>query len=286
MIKKASSSDAGEGKVLSISDSGSVKSAASPAPLWQVQTVYQVGSIVTFGGLLYVCIQAHTSLEGWEPPKTPALWVRSNDETPGPDPNTPPDTELVDYRNRSLALPLDVDLKPIIADEEDGEGGGDHSDEAEAGKIIERHASLSAAVTELLAVPPADYQSNAKTADGGSTVDEQFNAETLQTRQLQLHSSFGEAIAGRLREPGAGSGPDGISSSTADLAKGLLAAPEGLMPNVAFAVVPEEESSLLLKQSAPLSTGTKTLLSAKGIDFTKVPIDSKPCKPASFVPHC
>ncbi|PNP54794.1 hypothetical protein FNYG_15598 [Fusarium nygamai] len=41
---------------------------------WRVQTAYQVGSVVTFNSQTYTCIQAHTSVDGWEPPATPALW--------------------------------------------------------------------------------------------------------------------------------------------------------------------------------------------------------------------
>ncbi len=33
-----------------------------------------VGAEVTYGGHTYVCIQAHTSLPGWEPPNVPSLW--------------------------------------------------------------------------------------------------------------------------------------------------------------------------------------------------------------------
>ncbi|HVJ22049.1 MAG TPA: carbohydrate-binding protein [Polyangiaceae bacterium] len=41
---------------------------------WAAQTNYAVGNIVEFGGASYKCVQAHTSLSGWEPPLTPALW--------------------------------------------------------------------------------------------------------------------------------------------------------------------------------------------------------------------
>ncbi|GGP63193.1 lytic polysaccharide monooxygenase [Saccharothrix coeruleofusca] len=43
---------------------------------WAANTAYAVGSQVTYGGASYRCIQAHTSLTGWEPPNTPALWQR------------------------------------------------------------------------------------------------------------------------------------------------------------------------------------------------------------------
>jgi carbohydrate binding protein with CBM5/12 domain len=41
---------------------------------WAPQTAYAVGSQVSHAGNLYACRQAHTSLPGWEPPATPALW--------------------------------------------------------------------------------------------------------------------------------------------------------------------------------------------------------------------
>lgn len=47
---------------------------ASAAPAWAVNTAYTVGSLVTYNGSVYECIQAHTSLAGWEPSNVPALW--------------------------------------------------------------------------------------------------------------------------------------------------------------------------------------------------------------------
>jgi hexosaminidase len=43
---------------------------------WQPGTAYQIGSRVTYGGVTYQCRQAHTAQVGWEPPNTPALWLR------------------------------------------------------------------------------------------------------------------------------------------------------------------------------------------------------------------
>lgn len=48
--------------------------AGSTVP-WGPDTAYKAGDQVTYLGSLYQCIQAHTSLPGWEPPNTPALWV-------------------------------------------------------------------------------------------------------------------------------------------------------------------------------------------------------------------
>jgi chitinase len=46
----------------------------STAPAWAPNVAYKVGDEVTYGGQTYVCLQAHTSLVGWEPPIVPALW--------------------------------------------------------------------------------------------------------------------------------------------------------------------------------------------------------------------
>jgi hypothetical protein len=49
-------------------------SQAQTYPAWAPNVAYSVGQQVTYGGHLYKCIQAHTSLVGWEPPNVPALW--------------------------------------------------------------------------------------------------------------------------------------------------------------------------------------------------------------------
>jgi chitinase/chitodextrinase len=52
---------------------------AQTASPWQANHAYAVGDLVTYQDAthpnhLYKCIQAHTSLTGWEPPNVPALW--------------------------------------------------------------------------------------------------------------------------------------------------------------------------------------------------------------------
>lgn len=49
-------------------------------PEWAVDISYTVGERVQYNSKLYRCVQAHTSQEGWEPPATPALWVRTAKE--------------------------------------------------------------------------------------------------------------------------------------------------------------------------------------------------------------
>jgi streptogrisin C len=43
---------------------------------WAPYTSYGDGAEVTYGGASYRVIQPHTSVPGWEPPNTPALWQR------------------------------------------------------------------------------------------------------------------------------------------------------------------------------------------------------------------
>lgn len=49
-------------------------------PTWQPSTGYNVGDRRQYNGLLYRCVQAHTSQEDWTPDITPALWVRTSTE--------------------------------------------------------------------------------------------------------------------------------------------------------------------------------------------------------------
>ncbi|WP_283138419.1 lytic polysaccharide monooxygenase [Rhizohabitans arisaemae] len=49
----------------------------NPGGTWAAGTAYSIGSQVTYGGLTYRCVMAHTALTGWEPPNVPALWQRA-----------------------------------------------------------------------------------------------------------------------------------------------------------------------------------------------------------------
>lgn len=46
-------------------------------PLWESGVAYAVGDRRQYDGLLYRCVQAHTSQDDWTPPQVPALWVRT-----------------------------------------------------------------------------------------------------------------------------------------------------------------------------------------------------------------
>ncbi|MFJ5706442.1 carbohydrate-binding protein [Streptomyces sp. NPDC093105] len=47
---------------------------APPGGTWTAGRTYAAGDRVTYGGLGYACLQAHTAQAGWEPPNVPALW--------------------------------------------------------------------------------------------------------------------------------------------------------------------------------------------------------------------
>lgn len=47
-----------------------------PGSAWAPGRSYAAGDRVTYGGAAYRCLQAHTSVTGWEPPNVPALWRR------------------------------------------------------------------------------------------------------------------------------------------------------------------------------------------------------------------
>ena len=59
---------------VSLSDEDALE-AVELFPAWAADTAYPLDIRVRYGGKLYRCVQAHTSQEGWEPDKTPALWT-------------------------------------------------------------------------------------------------------------------------------------------------------------------------------------------------------------------
>lgn len=62
-----------------------VLAAPALAAEWQPNVSYAAGNLVTYQGPTYRCLQAHTSLVGWEPPSAPALWqIESGTATPTP----------------------------------------------------------------------------------------------------------------------------------------------------------------------------------------------------------
>lgn len=48
-------------------------------PEWAVDTTYDLGYKVQYGGKLWRCIQAHTAIAGWEPEHAASLWEQINE---------------------------------------------------------------------------------------------------------------------------------------------------------------------------------------------------------------
>src|SRR5262249_27684344 len=76
------------------------------APAWAPNTAYAVNQQVTHAGNTYRCLQAHTSIVGWEPPIVPALWQRVT--TPVPNctaaPGVPPGLAMSSRTGTSVSL--------------------------------------------------------------------------------------------------------------------------------------------------------------------------------------
>jgi hypothetical protein len=51
-----------------------VSSGCAAAPAWAEGVFYQNGQHVTYSGVVYMCMLAHTSQPGWTPDMYPALW--------------------------------------------------------------------------------------------------------------------------------------------------------------------------------------------------------------------
>lgn len=45
-------------------------------PTWKTDTAYNVGYKVRHDGILYICLQDHTSQVGWEPDVAASLWAK------------------------------------------------------------------------------------------------------------------------------------------------------------------------------------------------------------------
>lgn len=66
MIEKAS---------VSLSDEDALE-AVEFFPAWNVPADYVVGDRVRYNGLLYKCLQSHTSQTAWTPTDAPSLWAQ------------------------------------------------------------------------------------------------------------------------------------------------------------------------------------------------------------------
>ncbi|MGR6922250.1 glycosyl hydrolase family 18 protein [[Actinomadura] parvosata] len=76
---------------------------------WAAWTAYAAGARVTYNGVEYECVQAHTSQPGWEPPNVPALWkVATGGGTDTTAPSVPGNLRSTGVTNSSVSLAWDA----------------------------------------------------------------------------------------------------------------------------------------------------------------------------------
>lgn len=68
-------------------------------PAWQTDTAYTTDTRVRYDGILYKCLQSHTSQETWTPSDAPSLWAR----VLIPDPEVIPEWVQPDSTNPYMA---------------------------------------------------------------------------------------------------------------------------------------------------------------------------------------
>lgn len=83
-----------EKAAISLSDEDALE-AVNLFPNWHVDTIYHVDERVNYEGVLYRCLQIHTSQEGWTPVAAASLWAK----VLIPDPNVIPEWEQPNSTN-------------------------------------------------------------------------------------------------------------------------------------------------------------------------------------------
>lgn len=87
--------DEGEERLLEILTDEQAATVVDAFPLWSSDVDYSVGYRVRYGGILYKCLQAHTSQDNWTPDTATSLWARILN----PDPEVIPVWEQPDSTN-------------------------------------------------------------------------------------------------------------------------------------------------------------------------------------------
>ncbi|KAJ5741620.1 hypothetical protein N7533_011029 [Penicillium manginii] len=265
---------------------------------------YDVGDRVQFQEISYECIQAHRSQVDWEPRSTPDLWKAIGAIEP-----ELPEVDFPLYRKRALLLPLELDLKSILAtsteeknEEIDNQKVAANEAEIEAQALLAKHEDLRFAVSELVKMSPDHLQVTIPPDHDGADVDPKFTRNTVLGDQLEYRSSLRKVALTRsdssTKTAGAGH-TSGISGSLADeptptptpvqteptgaftLAKDLLSSTGVLGPLGQWKHVPADARTPRLKKDAlsELSERTRKVLSVYDIDPSKQPINCWPHYP-------
>ncbi|KKZ58596.1 hypothetical protein EMCG_05492 [[Emmonsia] crescens] len=270
---------------------------------WSENTAYKIGDQVSYGGHVYVCIQAHTTVAGWEPPKTPALWVRVSRPNPDGDPTPPTEDSLnlFGYRKRSLLLPTEAQLKSVLSEPEDNNEGPADDTEKEADRLLSLHNQLFQAVKELTSMDPRNFQITKQETHEGFTPDTKYSAISLLKSRLDLQTALrvlnvdqfraaaersgttpvdppdAPKIAATIADPALAADPlhlqDGSGSTSAlGLTRELLTAGAGLQGIGKFSPLSARQNSLKLQKGVTLSENTASLLKKEGVEPDIVPL--------------
>jgi hypothetical protein len=240
----------------------------------------------------------------WEPQFTPELWKAIGAIEP-----ELPEVDFPLYRKRTLLLPLELDLKSILAtsteeknEEIDNQKVAADKAEIEAQALLAKHEDLSLAVNELVKMSPDHLQVTIPPDHGGADVDPKFTRNTVLGDQLQYRSSLRKValtrsdLPTRTAEAGHTSGNSGIladeptptptpvktePTGAFTLAKDLLSDTGVLGPLGLWKHVPADTRTPRLKEDAlsELSERTRKVLSVYGINPSKQPINCWPHYP-------
>jgi len=262
----------------------------NPTP-WKERVNYDIGVRVIFKGMIYMCIQAHRSQSDWTPDITLSLWKPLEAAPP-----EPPQVEPPLYRRRSLLLPIEVNLQPVIAtpvndrkkaDEDRRKAAQDA--EKEAIDLLKTYEDLKLAISELVKLNPNLLELAAQPTRPAIDVEDKFGkvkgVQEQQEYRRQLRDiALGKAKAQLLPEtwqtvtavadPTDPPAPVPAEPTGAyNLAKDLLSTAGLLHPKGSWSPIPPEDRTPRLKSSAlaSLSETTKNVLNdpSRGIDITK-----------------
>lgn len=64
-----------EGMAVSLDDENALEN-AELFPAWSIGIEYHIGDRARYNGILYKCLQDHTSIEAWNPADAVSLWAR------------------------------------------------------------------------------------------------------------------------------------------------------------------------------------------------------------------
>ncbi|PKS08535.1 hypothetical protein jhhlp_004921 [Lomentospora prolificans] len=263
-------------------------------PEWSPQVAYKVGDQARYNENTYVCIQAHTAIVGWEPPKTPALWVKVTLEEPD-HPSTPAGpSNLFAFRKRSLLLPTEASLKSVLAAPEPDGTGSDQEGVAKTAKsLIDRHTRIKAAISELTAIDTIHIKKTVQEPQNGVDIDEGLSVTHSITEQIkhiaQLRTINIDQFRAAAERSGTGAPNPGSpnpsfiaptaaipalatdpltlqdaagTASAVGLVRQLASSSLGMLGAPAFKPIEARESVPTLAEDAPLSERTQSVLSS------------------------